>query len=139
MSLYKQFKTNPDIEKSGVFLQYGTTEDGRPIQIKVARAGGSNTKFTKLMEQRAKPFRRQIQAGTADSKQMEKLVREVYAQSVVLGWENVQDENGNDMPFTVENCIKLFEDLPDLYTDLVQQSQEAALFKAELLKADAGN
>jgi hypothetical protein len=70
---------------------------------------------------------------------IEKLLREVYAETVVLDWENVEDADGNPMPFNAANAVKLFTDLPDLFRDIQEQSQRSALFRAELLEREAGN
>lgn len=139
MSLYKQFKTNDNLEKSGILLEYGENSKGKPIAIRIARAGGANTQYTKLIEARVKPYRRQIQNETIDRVMVEKLLRGVYAETIVLGWENVEDENGKELPFTVENCVKLFEDLPDLFQDIQEQSQRAALFRQDVLEKDSKN
>jgi len=139
MSLYKQFKTDNTLEKDGILLEYGENSKGKPICIRVARAGGSNNAYAKRMEARVKPYRRQIQNETMESALVERIVKEVYAETVVLGWENVEDENGNDMEFSVENCLKLFDDLPDLFRDIQEQSQRAALFRQEVREADAKN
>jgi hypothetical protein len=137
--LYAQFKTDNHLEKEGILLEYGENSKGKPICIRVARAGGANNAYTKRMEARVKPYRRQIQNETMETALVERLVKEVYAETVILGWENVEDENGNDMDFTVENCIKLFDDLPDLFRDIQEQSQRAALFRAEVREVDAKN
>lgn len=139
MSLYKTFKTDESIEQAGVILEYGKTADGRPIRIRVARAGGSNLKFAKLLEKKTKPFRRQIQNETLDNALGDELLIQVFAEAVVLGWENVQDENGNDLPFTKENCIKVLTDLPDLFADIREQSSKAVLFRADLKEIAAKN
>ena len=139
MSLYSQFKTDEDLERKGVLLEYGLTEDGKPIRIRVARAGGSNRQYDKRMEAEVKPYRRMIQNETIEAAVVTRILRKVYAETVVLGWENVQDETGKDMPFNVDNCIKLFEDLPDLFRDLQEQAQKAALFRQEVREADAKN
>ena len=70
MSLYSQFGTDKTVEKEGVFLQYGTTKDGKPIQIKICRAGGANTAYNRAMEAKTKPYRRQLQNGTLDMEVM---------------------------------------------------------------------
>lgn len=139
MNLYEQFSTDPSLEKDGILLEYGTTEDGKSIAIRIARAGGSNKAFERKLEFETKPIRRQLQNDTANNGQLLKILRKVYAETVVLGWENIQGPDGKDMPFTVENCIKLFEDLPDLFTDLQEASRKAALFRKEQREADAGN
>lgn len=140
MSLYKQYKTDPKIEKEGVILQYGNG-----TSIRVARAGGANTEYLKLLEQRLKPHRRQIQNDAMDPVLLERLIKEVFATSVVIGWEGVdleETENGPAVPqapFTKENCIRLFDDLPALFADIQEQSQNIALFRAEIRSADAKN
>lgn len=139
MSLYKQFKTDESLEKTGILLEYGTTEDGKPISIRIARAGGSNRAYERRIEAEVKPYRRQIQNETIENAVVNRILRKVYAETIVLGWENVQDKDGKPMPFTVENCVKLFEDLPDLFKDIQEQSQRAALFRSELREVDGKN
>lgn len=149
MSLYKQFKTDSELEAKGVVLEYGHTEDGKPITIRIARSGGNNKKFAKVFEMKTRPYRQQIRAGTLSTEIDDKLSKETLAESVVIGWENVAfpvlDENGNQtdqveyLPFSVKNCIRLFNDLPDLYRDIQEQSQRSVLFRENILEDDAKN
>ena len=139
MSLYAQFKTDKNVEKTGIILEYGFNSKKQPIQIRIARAGGANEHYSKLLEAKIKPYRRQIQNETLDNAIAEKITKEVYAQSVILGWENVEDEKGNPIEFNVDNCVKLLTDLPDLWSDIQAQSTRAALFRADILEADAKN
>lgn len=139
MSLYSQFKTDAALEKDGVILQYGNNSDGKPIQITIARAGGSNVRFMKSMDHHRKPYRRQIQNDTLDPETATVLLAKVYAESVILGWSGVEDENGNLMDYNVKNCEKLLIDLPDLFIDIQEQANKVALFREELLEAEAKN
>lgn len=149
MSLYSQFKTDKSIEKEGIVLNYGKNSKGKDIEIRIARAGGANVQYAKLLEAKTKPYRRQIQNETLDNEVAEKITQEVYARTVVLGWNGVEfpilDEKGEEtgsfeeLPFNEKNCIRLFQDLPDLWSDIQQQSQRSALFRAELLEQDAKN
>lgn len=139
MSLYQQFKSDANLEKSGILLEYGFNKAGKTIAIRIARAGGGNSAYTKRMEAKVKPYRRQIQTETIDLTVVEKLLREVYAETVVLGWENVDDAEGNPLAYSAANCVKLFEDLPELFKDIQEQSLRSALFRAELLEGAAGN
>lgn len=139
MSLYKQFKTDKNVEKEGIVLNYGKNSKGADIEIRIARAGGANVQYAKLLEAKTKPYRRQIQNETLDNDVAEKITKEVYAKAVVLGWTGVEDENGKELEFSFENCMKLFDDLPDLWTDIQQQSTKAALFRADILEQDAKN
>lgn len=139
MSLYKQFQTDKTVEKEGIVLNYGKNSKGEDIEIRIARAGGANVQYAKLLEAKTKPYRRQIQNETLDNEVAEKITKEVYAKAVVLGWTGVEDENSKELEFSFENCMKLFDDLPDLWTDIQQQSTKAALFRADILEQDAKN
>ena len=139
MSLYKSFKTDANLEKSGIELEYGENSKGQPILIRIARAGGANSAYNKRLEVLTKPYRRQIQTETVDNKVLEKIVAQAFAETVVLGWEGVEDEDNNDLPFSVDNVVKLFTDLPDLYKDIQEQAQKTALFRQEILEADSKN
>lgn len=139
MSLYKQFKTDEALETDGILIEYGVTEAGLPIRIKIARAGGRNTAFSKALERATRPYRKAIQTGTLDNKTADNLYKDVFAETVVLGWVNVEDQDGKAMEFTKENVVKLFNDLPDLFNDLREQAANVALFREEVLENDLGN
>lgn len=145
MSIYKQFATDKKLEKDGIELEY-PNEDGKPSTIiRIARAGGANERYSKVMEQKCKPYRRQIQTETITPEKMDQIMREVYAETVVLSWTNLdfeETENGpamSNVPFTPKNCERLFLDLPELFTDIQVQAGKAALFKREMLEGAAGN
>lgn len=135
MSLYKTYATDKNLESgAGVKLEY---PDG--VSLTIHRAGGSNRKFLQSMDAKIKPHRRQIQLGTIDRDLSDKLIAEVYAESVIKGWSGVTDENGNDLPFTKQNVVKLLLDLPDLFNDIKAQADTLANFRKEELEEEAKN
>lgn len=139
MSLYKLFKTDENLETDGIWLEYGQNEKGEPIRIKIARAGGHNSAFSKALEKATRPYRKAIQTGMLDNKTADRLYKEVFAETVVLDWMNVEGPDGQPMEFKRENVLKLFEDLPDLFADLREQANNVALFRDEVREADLGN
>lgn len=132
-SPYAMFATDKDIEKKGVVIDYGA------FSITVARAGGSNVKYTKTVDALSKPYRRAIANETIAPEQVKKIMREAYAKSVVVGWTGMVDATGAPIPFTVQNCIRVFEDLDDLFSDVMEQAQRAALFKKDITEGVVGN
>jgi len=139
MSLTKKFKTDPRHETEGVCLDYG---DG--VKIWVARAGGSNKRFLKEAERLNRKHRRQIQLNVLDNDTQLAIAQELYAKTVVLKWEGVTQEDiggkGDEpAPFTVENCVALFSNLPDLFSDVTAQAMNSDLFRETIREADAGN
>lgn len=151
MGLQEQFATDASLESKGIIVDYGKD------RIRIARAGGANKAFARLVEKKTKPFRRAIQVGAFDNDRSIAILREVYAEVVVLDWEvnkgtidkpkwtkgiDPKDagEDGKDLlPVNPENIKKVLLNLPDLFLDLQQQAQTGALYRAELNEADSGN
>lgn len=139
MSLFDTFETDENVEKEGLFLNYGKNRDGTDICIKIARAGGSNTAYHKAINRKMKPYARQYQAGVMDVEVQAKILKEAFAETVVIGWEHVQEKDGTEIQFSRENCIKLFDRLPDLFVDIQEQATKSTLFRNEVLEGDSKN
>lgn len=135
MGLYDKLETDRDLETgSGVVLDYG---DG--VKIRIHRAGGSNQKFTNRQTVLIKPFQRQINNDTLPPEKGRELNIQLYAETVIVGWEGVTDRDGNPLPFTKENAIRVMTDLPDLFSDLVASANDRALFRKAEQEEAAGN
>lgn len=133
-SIYEKFATDKKAEQEGITLDYG---DG--MEIRIARAGGSNTKFESLIQSKLRKYERLRQNDLLEIAVLRPIMREIYAEAIVLGWSGVTDRDGNTLPFNKENAVQLFTDLPDLFEDIVVQSQRAALFRQTVLETEAGN
>ena len=134
MNPYKMFQTDKDLEcGKGVTIDYGD------FQITVHRAGGANQKYSKVASAKLKPYARQIQSGVADPAVINRVMAEIYAEAVIVGWNGVKDENDSPVEFTKENVTKFLTDLPELFDDIQRQSDMLANFRAEQIEADAKN
>lgn len=148
MGLNNQFKTDDILETKGVVLDYGDT------RIRVARAGGANKRFGLALTKATKPHRRLIQAGLLDPDRSNFIMRDVYARTVVIGWEtkgkdgefksgidpaDMGEPEGDLVSVCPANVLKVFNHLPDLFMDVQLQAQEHAIFRAELDEVSAGN
>lgn len=140
MSLYNAYETDRSAEVDGVHLEVGTDSKGRISTIRVRRAGGANQQFAKVFEFKSKPYRRLMEIpGALDPAVQERIMREVYAESVVVGWENIEDRDGNPMEFSKDNVLRLFTDLPDLFRTIMKESQDMALFRKVTAESEAKN
>jgi hypothetical protein len=133
-SIYEMFETDGHLEQTGIWIDYG-----KHGKILIARAGGRNTKFAKIVDVKTRPYRRQIDQGTVDQQVADRLAAESFAEGVVLGWEGIKDKEGNDIPFTVGNVVKLLTDLPDLFSDLREQALQASNFRELEVEEAVGN
>ena len=145
MSLSKLFKTNSNMEREGILVDYGPNDDlpevdgKRPtMQFRVARAGGANQAHNKAVERLIKPHKRAVQTGNLSNELAKTIDRTAWMETCLLGWSNIT-LNGQVLDFSKENADALFAELPDLYADLREQSNNASLFRDEVLEADLGN
>jgi hypothetical protein len=146
--MYEQFSTDTESETSGILLNYGE------FRITIARAGGANKKFIRLLETKTKPYRRAIQTDTMDNERGNAILIAVYSEAIILNWER-RDEKGKDkwtqgieappgakqatLPFNRENVVVTLTDLPELFLDIQEQASKAALFRQDVLEEDAKN
>jgi len=143
MSMYEQFATDENLEKKGIVLDYGE------FRVTIARAGGSNKKYARVLEAKTKPYRRAIQTETMQNEKAMDLVKEAYADAVILNWETkveddwkvgIENPDGGDLlPFNRDNVLATFVSLPDLFLDIQEQSNKVGLFRAQLTEDDTGN
>ena len=142
MSLREQFKTDQTLERQGVVLDYGTT------RVTIARAGGANRDFARVLEAKTRPFKRAIQTETMDNVKARELIMETYVDAVIRDWQTkvgdewkqgIEGPSGELVPFTKENVLAVLKELPDLFDDIQAQANKAALYRQVVLEADAGN
>ena len=151
MGLSGQFATDVSLETNGITIDYGTD------RVKIARAGGANKKYEKLLEAKTKHLRRAIVVGAVGNDQSMAILREVFAETIVLGWEvnkgteaepkwekGIEPKDAGETGEKLLSCNssnykKVFIHLPDLFLDIQQQAQAGALFRLEVNEAQAGN
>lgn len=155
MSLYKTYGTSTDIEKDGIEVDYGDT------RFLLARAGGSNAQFRKVLQFKTEPHRRKIDSGTLPETVGRRLLAEAYAEAVIKrvdvcevdsegepvlvdgekNWtlNQVPLEDGSMADATKENVVKLLLNLPELFADIQEMASTYSNFRAEEAEEDAGN
>lgn len=148
-SMYDSFKTNKEAEKKGVIFDYGL------FRVTLARAGGSNTQFQKILEAKTKPYRYAIDKGLIPDEKAQQLYLEAFAEGVVRNWEvptefddhgdatqwqqGIEGEDGETLEFNTVNVVKTLKNLPELFQAFSKDSSEAAAYRQQLLDEDAKN
>lgn len=147
--LYQMFATDKAVEKEGILINYGD------VRFRIARAGGGNQKFQSVFKELSKPYRRQIDQDQLSDEVSEKIMAEVYARTVILGWDSkdgveadgtdkwkptIPSKDGSEqLEFNVKNVMRVLIDLPELFTDIKVMAQKASNFRKEEVAEDAGN
>lgn len=140
MSIFEQFGTDAAKENDGVKVPAGTlNKDGTEPTFIVSRMSKSNKRYSKELDRVSKPYRRMIDSGQMPAATSEKLMLEVFCSTVLLGWENVQDTEGKQIPYSKEKAIEIMTKLPDLYLFLQTEANSAARFREEVKEDEAKN
>lgn len=122
-------------EKDGIDLDFGD------FKFTIARAGGANQRYRRILAAKFKPFQRQIQNDTLSDEKAEQILAETYAEAVILGWSGITDDEGKEIPFTKENCVKflLDERFHDIVETIRREADRAANFRVSQMTEDAEN
>lgn len=136
---YSQYNTDQTLELDGVWLNYGD------FRVRVARAGGANQKYQAELAAAMRPYRRQVNSGNMDESVARRILLEVFCRTVILDWDSeefgagkIPGPEGEPLPFNQHNVQQVMTDLPDLFDDLRQASQEVANFRAEEIEDEVG-
>jgi hypothetical protein len=140
MSLRKQFATDQKKELEGVRVEYAPNKDGSIPTFIIARQCRNNVKWLKIYEQETRPYQRLIDSKRIDPQLATEINMRVFVKALLLDWEHIQPEDdGKEIPLNFDNAISLLRELPDLFTDLNTQTQEANLFREETIEAETKN
>jgi hypothetical protein len=140
--LRKIYETDTKVEKEGVIVEYAPG-----IEIRIARAGGANKKFAKVMTRLARPHRRAIQTNSISEEILTNMFITAYAQTIVLDWKGFtkdlithDDADAEiELDFNQENVEAVLHAQPNLFKDIQETADNIAVFRAEILESDSGN
>jgi hypothetical protein len=145
--MYESFETDKDFERKGIELEYGG------FIVTIARAGGANKQYAKVLEAETRPYRRAIDTETMDPEVALDLMMKVAAKTLVTNWQVKEGEDDDAkwkkgiepregtklLPVNYENILLTFRALPALYQDIYAQAQKVGLYLKTILEADAKN
>lgn len=153
--LYQLFEMDKDLEREGITVNYGS------VKFQIARAGGRNKAFKDTFSAKTKRHRTQIDNETMSDEMADRIMAEAYAEAVILGWwtrkedehgeallnakgeeqwvDTIENKEGKLVKYSVDECVKLLLDLPDLFNSLQSYAIKAGNYRKELDEADEGN
>lgn len=138
MGLRNNYKTDVSKEVEGVEIPVDMNEHNKePIYISVSRMGQTNKAYTKALEERTRVHSAAIQNETLDNELGRQIMRDVFVDTVLKGWRNLPKseltgnaEDTDELPFSRENAIALFDELPDFYDVCEGHARKASNFRA---------
>ena len=149
MSMYDQLQTDSALETRGVEVDYGS------LRVTLARAGGANKKYEKLLDAKSKPHRRAMKAETMDNDVAIGIMRDVYAEAIIMHWESknakgewevgieAKPKKPGDpikvLPFIRDNVVQAMIDLPELLSWFKEDAEKLALYLVQYQEEDVKN
>ena len=91
-----------DVKKSegGIWTEF---ESG--IEFLIARMG--NAKYTKLLAKLSRPHHRKLRGLRGAGGELESnLMKQAVAKTVLIGWKNLDDEKGVEIPYSSEKALE---------------------------------
>lgn len=127
-NLHKKFKTNIDLETKGIWFE---VDSG--VSFLITRFGGFNSpSVKKQMAKYHKPHAKQIELGALSPEKEREIMIQIFVEACIKDWKGVTTEDGQEIPFSISECVKLFCELPDMADVLIGQASDYNNYREEL-------
>lgn len=93
MNILEKFSTDTELELNGVWVEIG---DGTTLCV----ARLYNDRYNEALRGAMKPHKRQV----LDNESSLEIMISVEARTVLLGWEGVTEDDGKDVPYSIEKA-----------------------------------
>jgi len=137
-NLYSTYGSEPELEARGVVIDYQLVNK-ETFSIKIKRAGSRNQEWKVAYNEIMKPHAQAITDGKMPEEENKKLLAEIWSKTVVIGWSNLRDSEGNEVKFSKETCYELLCAFPDLLNEIIADSHMRSNFQHEEMEATAKN
>lgn len=97
-------------------------------EFKIARAG--NPEYERALEESG--FRKK-----EDPQEKARALYRAVSIGILKDWKDVQDADGNDIPFTVDNAVDVLLDNPDLANRILAEANDLSNYRREDTAAQA--
>lgn len=133
-SMYKRWATDVKAESEGVELDFGQ-------DVFVTVRSMDSPEVREFQAKLARKQRQSILAngGILPPSIADKAEIQILANAVVVAWRGVTDEEGNALPFSVENAVKVFTDLREFRKEVLTLASIGETFRKAELDAMRGN
>lgn len=134
MASISKLKIDQEASHEGIWVS--VVDD---IRFKIAR--WMNPRHAEAFSSLTRPHRQEILRGTLPKKDEDRLMAIAMARGLLNGWENLQDDDGNDIPFNIQNAEKLLRD-PEMewvVEFIKEQSQDQESYRIQAMEEASGN
>jgi hypothetical protein len=98
------FGVDEDLAANGVWVNFG-----KKLRVKLGYQGEVNKRFLKAAEKFSRPYKRDLKNDTLDNDAGRDILHNILAEGVVFDWQGATDEAGQEIKFSVAECLKAFK------------------------------
>lgn len=134
MACIEKIKSNLKKENDGVWVPFS-----EGIELRIARA--RNPLYLEKLQALVDPYRQSIRDDTISADVLGGILKKVRAETILLDWDNIEDENGKPIQYSSKQALEFFNDpeLKELYAFVVITSERAELFRKDFVKESEKN
>lgn len=122
MDIKSRFETDETMETLGIPIKM---DDKTTLYI--ARWG--NPRYQAMFQELTRPYRSAIEAGTIDEGLSRQLMTKVIAHTVLVGWDNLQ-EDGEEVIYSHQEAERILTQYKDFRSYVIRVASDMENFKA---------
>lgn len=123
------FKTDQEKETSGVWFPIGAG-----LEVLVARM--RNRRYRDRMRELMRPHLQRVRRGSLDLDVVAKLNLQAVAETVLLDWKNLEDDDGKTISYSKEKALEVLEKYPEFAEIVTEFAGDIENYREEA-RADA--
>lgn len=120
------YATDPEKSEKGVPITIGINARDKPVILFVAEAGSE--RHVKVQRKHEKALARARNNKTLYNR----ISARIIAEAILVNWEGVLDENGNEAPCTLDNRHKALMDHKRLLLTVLEASQDPENYRPDI-------
>ncbi|HUV62333.1 MAG TPA: hypothetical protein VMW24_00475 [Sedimentisphaerales bacterium] len=99
--------------------------------IKLLVANINSSDYREARQRILRPHQRGIRSGMMIGEMVTDLLKPAVARHLLLGWQNLQDEKGKNLPYSADKALEFFKNpaFVDLYFFVLETAGESEMFR----------
>lgn len=112
-----------------------------PSGVRVCVASINSKAYKQAREIALRPRLRDIRSGALTYDDISEILKPVAAEHLLLGWSDLEDANGQPIPYSPAKALEYFQDprFAEFYRFILDAAGEAELYRQDLLEESAKN
>ena len=87
--------------------------------------------YQAALEKHLQPMRRRYKNQEPPAEETQAVLIRIFAEGAIVDWQGVTDENGQPLPYSLDNAVMLLGEFPDIRDIIAGTSTEYAAYLAE--------